>query len=207
MRSEHAILPDASRYTVTSLRWERTAHEPFLELRLRHRDTSDVRRLRFLSPTNVHVDQLVDELKMAIAEVHAMERVGVEVYGLGGSGGLRVLARDVVDVTAPSPSPVSVGEQVTPIRVAELRRVANLVFDRLEAGGDGAVELVADHYWSIPSERMFHPEPPAEPSLEVGQLTSDLEELSEVGRGQDPIPSHDLAHLAAVLRYVASRVG
>ena len=32
------------------------------------------------------------------------------------------------------------------------------------------------------------------------------EELSAVGRANDPVPSHDLAHLSAVLRFVAAKV-
>jgi len=91
------------------------------------------------------------------------------------------------------------------ITVSELRRVTNLLFDHLEATGHAAVELTADHYWNIPSDRLYRPEPPPEPSLDVGQLTSDWEELKAVGRAHAPLPSHDLAHLAALLRSVASK--
>jgi hypothetical protein len=92
------------------------------------------------------------------------------------------------------------------ITVTELRRITNAIFDELESSGQGPVELTSDYYWNIPSERLYAVEPPPIDSLDLGQLTSDWEELSAVGRENDPVPSHDLVHLAAVLRFVASKV-
>lgn len=92
------------------------------------------------------------------------------------------------------------------IRITELRRVANVLFDELEASGHGEIELTEDFYWNVPSERLHALEAPPPGSLDLGQLTSDWEELRAVGREHDPVPSHDLVHLAALLRFVASKV-
>ena len=92
------------------------------------------------------------------------------------------------------------------ITVSELRRAANLLFDHLEATGQGEIELTEDYYWNIPNDRLHGREAPSTGSLDLGQLTSDWEELLPVGRDHDPVPSHDLVQLAAVLRFVGSRV-
>jgi hypothetical protein len=92
------------------------------------------------------------------------------------------------------------------ITVSELRRAANVLFDHLEATGQGEIELTEDYYWNIPNDRLYLPEAPPAESLDSGQLTSDWEELLPVGRDHDPVPSHDLVHLAALLRFVGAKV-
>jgi hypothetical protein len=92
------------------------------------------------------------------------------------------------------------------ITVAELRRAANVLFDHLEATGQGDIELTRDYYWNIPDDRLYARDVPPVESLDLGQLTSDWEELLPVGRDHDPVPSHDLAQLAALLRFVGSKV-
>lgn len=93
------------------------------------------------------------------------------------------------------------------IIVPELRRVANLLFDELEASGQGQIELTEDHYWNVPDDRLYALDTPSAGSLDLGRLTSDWEELLSVGRDdQGPVPSHDLVQLAALLRFVGSKV-
>lgn len=92
------------------------------------------------------------------------------------------------------------------ITVSELRRVANALFDHLDASGQSRIELTADYYWNIPNDRLYATDAPPAGSLDLGQLTGDWEELHAVGRDDDPVPSHDLVHLAALLRFVASKV-
>ncbi len=92
------------------------------------------------------------------------------------------------------------------ITVSELRRAANVLFDHLEASGQGEIELTEDCYWNIPNDRLFAREAPPTQTLDLGQLTSDWEELAPVGRDHDPVPSHDLVQLAALLRFVGSKV-
>jgi hypothetical protein len=92
------------------------------------------------------------------------------------------------------------------ITVSELRRAANLLFDELEASGQGEIELTEDYYWNIPNDRLFARDTPPTESLTLGQLTSDWEELLPVGRDQGSVPSHDLVQLAALLRFVGSKV-
>lgn len=91
------------------------------------------------------------------------------------------------------------------VSVSDLRRVANLVFDRLGAEGRGSIELTADFYWDIPPKHLYDPAaPPPESSMTLGQLTSDWEEVRSVGREHDPVPWHDLAHLSALLKFIAA---
>jgi hypothetical protein len=92
------------------------------------------------------------------------------------------------------------------IHVRELRRITEAIYRQLEATGQSEVELTADYYWNIPADRLYEIEAPLEDSLDQGQLSSDWEELTEVGKGQGPVPSYDLAHLAAVMRFVATKV-
>ncbi len=92
------------------------------------------------------------------------------------------------------------------ITVSELRRVANALFDALDASGQSSIELTADYYWNVPDDALYQPEAPPAGTLDLGQLTDDWDEVQSVGRGNDPVPSHDLVHLAALLRFVASKV-
>jgi hypothetical protein len=92
------------------------------------------------------------------------------------------------------------------IQVRELRRITEAIYRQLEATGQAEVELTADYYWNIPDDRLYEIETSPEDSLDMGQLSSDWEELTQVGRSHDPLPSHDLAHLSAVLRFVATKV-
>jgi hypothetical protein len=92
------------------------------------------------------------------------------------------------------------------ITVAELRRAANVLFDHLEASGQSEIALTEDYYWDIPEDRLYAREAPPTETLDLGQLTSDWEELLPVGRDHDPVPSHDLVQLAALLRFVGSKV-
>ncbi len=92
------------------------------------------------------------------------------------------------------------------VTVAELRRVANAVFDVLDGSGQSTIELTEDYYWNIPDDRLYLLEAPSKDSLDLGQLTDDWDEVQKVGKEDDPVPSHDLVHLAALLRFVASKV-
>jgi hypothetical protein len=92
------------------------------------------------------------------------------------------------------------------ITVSELRRAANTLLDHLEASGQGQIELTEDFYWNIPNDRLYAREAPPRESLDLGQLTSDWEELLPIGRSHDPVPSHDLVQLAALLRFVGTKV-
>lgn len=103
MDPDHPILPDARRYEVIALHWDRSVEDSYLELTLRHTQTFAVRRLRFLSPRDLHVDPEIAGVQygFAIADVRArqMEGLGVEVYNFESFGGVRFFARDVIDVT------------------------------------------------------------------------------------------------------------
>jgi hypothetical protein len=103
MDPDHPILRDVRLHEVVGLCWDRTAEEPFLDLTLRHTQTSEVKRLRFWSPRDIHVDPDIAAYQygLTIADVRTrqLEGIGVEVYNFEGFGDIRFFARDVVDVT------------------------------------------------------------------------------------------------------------
>ena len=97
-------------------------------------------------------------------------------------------------------------EDVVKIQVSELRRITEAVFAQMERSGQSEVELTDDYYLSIPDDRLYGIVTPSEDSLNMGQLSIDREELTQVGRSHDSLPSHDLAHISAVLLFVATKV-
>lgn len=93
------------------------------------------------------------------------------------------------------------------IKVAELQRATNVLLDQLQRSGHEEIELTASYYWNIPTDHLYRAEeaPPAA-ALDLGDLCEDWEEVQAVGVNNDPLPSHDLVHLAGLLRFIASRV-
>lgn len=85
------------------------------------------------------------------------------------------------------------------IDIAELQKISDRLFKQLNHIGIQTVELQVDYYWDIPSIQRYNIY--AEPDeFTVGQLQSDLQELSKVLSGErEPIPYH-LVWLAALLR-------
>lgn len=71
--------------------------------------------------------------------------------------------------------------------IAELREVANLLFDHLEQSGHAEIELESDYYWSVPTEQLYsvYEEPT---DLTIGQLSDDQRELASIRAGAKPPP-------------------
>lgn len=89
--------------------------------------------------------------------------------------------------------------------IAELREVANLLFDHLERSGHAEIELESDYYWSIPTEQLYsvYEEPT---DLTIGQLSDDQRELANIRAGAKPPLAYALVWLSSLLRYVGARV-
>jgi hypothetical protein len=65
------------------------------------------------------------------------------------------------------------------VKVADLRRTANKLFDHLETSGHEDVEVDRDYYWSIPVEKLYAAyEQPS--SFTLGQLSEDLQHLEKI---------------------------
>jgi hypothetical protein len=91
------------------------------------------------------------------------------------------------------------------VRVEELRTIAQILFEHLEASGRHEFEIDDDYYWVIPSEQLY--DPTKDPKdLGLDQLTDNWEWLSRVRSGeQEPIAYH-LVWLGAILRWVGEKV-
>lgn len=91
------------------------------------------------------------------------------------------------------------------VAVSELRKVANLLFDHLEASGNTEIDLDKDFYWSIPDEKLHSMyEQPS--GFTAGQLTDDWRELQRLASGQRPPIAYALVWLSAILRRIGSKV-
>lgn len=101
---DHPVLPQAWKHELVGFHYDGLAEEPFLDLVLRHAETSVVRRLRFLSPTELRIGQPHMNWGLALRDVRArqMEGVGVEVYNFENSQApIEFFARDVAEVEEP----------------------------------------------------------------------------------------------------------
>jgi hypothetical protein len=101
---DHPILQEAWKHELVGFQYDGLADEPYLDLVLRHAETKAIRRLRFLSPSEISINGPRMNWGLAIADVRRrqMQDIGVEVYNFENSPGFAQLyARDVVDVTEP----------------------------------------------------------------------------------------------------------
>jgi len=85
------------------------------------------------------------------------------------------------------------------IRIALLRRVSNLLFDHLERSGIEEIRIEEDFYLDIPVTARY--EPYAKPAaMTLGQLSSDVEEITRLAEGSRPTVGYALVWLSSVLR-------
>jgi hypothetical protein len=91
------------------------------------------------------------------------------------------------------------------VRLAELRQVAEMLFDHLEAEGNDEFDINDDYYWKIPPEQLYDPtKDPTELALE--QLTDNWGWLNRGRSGEAAPTAYHLVWLAAFLRWVGERV-
>lgn len=91
------------------------------------------------------------------------------------------------------------------VSVALLRRVTTALFDHLERSGQNEIIMDKDFYWNIPDGSLY--DPYQEPTkLTLGQLSDDLREIERLDAGESAPISYALVWVAALLRYVGSRV-
>ncbi len=91
------------------------------------------------------------------------------------------------------------------VSIAELREVANLLFDHLERSGHAEIEVDSDYYWSVPAEELYsvYEEPT---DLTIGQLSDDQRELASIRTGAKPPIAYALVWLSSLLRFVGARI-
>jgi hypothetical protein len=91
------------------------------------------------------------------------------------------------------------------VKVADLRRAADKLFDHLVESGHEEVEVDQDYYWNIPDEKLYAPyEQPAE--LTLGQLSEDLQHLEKIASGQSPPIGFGLVWLSSLLRFIGAKL-
>lgn len=90
------------------------------------------------------------------------------------------------------------------VTITELRKLTNLILEHLQATGTETIEVDSDYYWNIPTEEVYEPrKTPA--SLNIGQLSEDIERLKKIENGDDEPIGYALTWLSSVLRYVGER--
>ena len=89
------------------------------------------------------------------------------------------------------------------IRLTEIARVSNDIFERLKDEGYDEIEISHDFYWDIPKDELYQPyNEPAPENFTLGLISDDLIELGRIANhSRDLIPYH-LVWLAAVLRAI-----
>ena len=91
------------------------------------------------------------------------------------------------------------------VRVSELRRAANVLFDHLERLGHAEIEVDSDYYWSIPNEKLYSVyEDPSD--FTVGQLSEDLENVKAIVAGTKVPIAYGLVWLSTLLRFIGSKI-
>jgi hypothetical protein len=91
------------------------------------------------------------------------------------------------------------------IRTSDLRKLCNMLLDRVEAQGVRSFELDVDYYWEVNGEERYNPT--VEPNkLTLGQLYYDWDILSKVLTGElDPV-AYNLVELSGILRRLGEKV-
>jgi hypothetical protein len=87
------------------------------------------------------------------------------------------------------------------VKTADLRRAADVLWDHLEDTGHSEIEIDVDYYWDVPEGQRY--DPYTEPvRLDLGQLSDDWKELTNVlERSSEPV-NYALVWLAAILRRI-----
>jgi hypothetical protein len=94
---------------------------------------------------------------------------------------------------------------VKEIEIDVIRQVTNDLIDRLRRQGVDRIELSADYYWDVAADvRYDQPEQPRE--LQMGQLTDDLEFVTELYDGTRPPVTYGLVWIASILRYIGEKI-
>jgi hypothetical protein len=94
---------------------------------------------------------------------------------------------------------------VTEIDIELIRTVTNDLIDRLHREGIDRIELEADYYWQIPADvRYDRPDQPRE--LLMGQLSEDLQFVTELHDGSRPPVTYGFVWIASILRYIGEKI-
>jgi hypothetical protein len=101
---------------------------------------------------------------------------------------------------------VTQGEVV--LKLADIRRVCSLLLNEVERRRGDQIDMgdvPVDYYWNVDLAAAFDMTQTPEGQLDCGQSSNDVEEVSKLARGsrEEIALTHDLSHLAAVLRLLA----
>lgn len=94
---------------------------------------------------------------------------------------------------------------VATVNTDELRDALHVLLVHLERNGNKTIEIPWDYYWQIPREYLYD-SADQPPELDLGQLSSDWEEVQRIGSGEMPPVSDALVWLAAVIRAIGDTV-
>jgi hypothetical protein len=92
------------------------------------------------------------------------------------------------------------------IAVADLRAIADRLFNYLEESERESFEVAEDYYWEIPKEDLYEPAKDPDPKdFGIGQLSHDWERLEEILKGESPPIGYALVWYSAILRLIGEK--
>ena len=94
------------------------------------------------------------------------------------------------------------------IDLVKLKQIINSIFDHLSKLGITKVVIddEADYYWDVPYDNLYTVDE-AQPQLDIGRLSDDLEFLLTILKDEEQAVSLMFMHLAPLLLYVGLKVG
>lgn len=91
------------------------------------------------------------------------------------------------------------------VTIAELRIVANRLFDNLDKAGRQAITIPHDYYWSVPQDERYDPyKQPSE--LTLGQLSDDIRELRRIATGEAQPLAYAFVWFSSIARALGEEV-
>lgn len=89
------------------------------------------------------------------------------------------------------------------ITLGELRVVVEKIFQHLEVKEKNNFEINEDYYWYIPTEKLYNPySKPEQKDLTLGQLSQDVEAITDILEERKETIGYSLIWLATILRNI-----
>lgn len=90
------------------------------------------------------------------------------------------------------------------ITLSEIKKISEILFDKLKENGYDNIEIDKDYYWCIPTEQRYdvYKEPH---SFTIGQLTDDWNELTKLLSSDKEAITYGLVWLSTILKAIGEK--
>ncbi len=91
------------------------------------------------------------------------------------------------------------------LNISDLKRIANILFDHLEAHGHKKISIDSDFYWNVPKDQMYdnYDEPK---EFNRGQLSADWQELQDILKNKKEPISYALVWLSSLIKKIGEDI-